>query len=187
MAAINRFYYPTKYKSRDQVIALGIKCVFISHQKRDSAEAKKIAEYLENSDIDIYFDEYDKDLRIHHENNNPKEVTKAICNGINNSSHMLVLVSPNSLTSSWVPFEIGFGYDRTELTVLCLKGIPKGKLPEYIRSATIIRDIYDFNNFIERLSGIPKQQLIENRKIMDYHDYRNPVYDIMDNLISDIY
>ena len=37
MTAVNRFYYPTKYKSRSEVIALGIKCIFISHQKRDSA------------------------------------------------------------------------------------------------------------------------------------------------------
>ena len=33
---------------------------------------------------------------------------------------MLVIVSPTTMKSNWVPFEIGFGYDKTELSVLTL-------------------------------------------------------------------
>lgn len=97
--AINRYYYPIKYESRNKVISLGVKCIFISHQQKDKELAKKIADYLMNADIDVYFDEYDKDLKIHRQSNNPKGVTQAITNGINNSSHMLVLVSPNTIFS----------------------------------------------------------------------------------------
>lgn len=185
--ALNRFYYPTKYKSREQVVALGVTCVFISHQKKDRNEAKKVAEYLQGAGIDVYFDEYDKDLKIQHQNGNPKAVTQAICNGINNSSHMLVLVSPNTLHSTWVPFEIGYGYDKTDLGVLCLKGIPKGKLPEYIRSAPIVRDIYDLNNLIGKLTGKTQELLLETRMMSDYSSAINPLSDVMDRLISDQY
>lgn len=187
MAAINRFYSSTKFQSRSLFENLGVKCVFISHQKNDTKDAKKLAEYFQNAGIEIYFDEYDGDLRIQHQQNNPKEVTKAILKGINNSSHMLVVVSPNTLFSSWVPFEIGYGYDKTELRVLCLKGIPIGKLPEFIRTAPIIRDIWDLNSFIERLSGKKKEILLETKMLSDYSNYYNPLSDIMDRILTDKY
>lgn len=185
--ALNRYYYPTKYDSRNKVLSLGIKCVFISHQQKDKDAAKKIADYLIKTGVDVYFDAYDGDLRIHHQSNNAKAVTDSIRKGINNSSHMLVLVSPNTLYSSWVPFEIGYGYDKTELFVLCLKGIPKGGLPEYARTATIVRDIYDLNNLISRISKINKEILLETKMMSDYGNYTNPLSGVMDTLINDPY
>jgi len=183
--AINRLYYPTKYESRAKVLSLGVKCVFISHQQKDKDAAKKIADYLLNAGIDVYFDEYDKDLKIQHQINNPKAVTQSICNGINNSSHMLVLVSPNTLNSTWVPFEIGYGYEKKDLGVLCLKGIPKGGLPEYIRTARVIRDIYDLNSLITSISGKSKELLLETKMMSDYSSLSNPLQTVMDSMISE--
>lgn len=184
---LNRYYHPTKYESRSKVLSLGIKCVFISHQQRDKDAAKKIADYLIDAGIDVYFDAYDEDLRIHHQSSNAKAVTNSIKKGIDNSSHMLVLVSPNTLHSTWVPFEIGYGYDKTDLFVLCLKGIPKGGLPEYVRSATIIRDIYDLNNLVSKISKIDKEILLKANNLSDYNSSINPLSDVMDAMISDSY
>ncbi len=185
--ALNRFYWPVKYNTRYDFLKQGVKCVFLSHQKKDGEDAKKIADYLINAGIDVYFDEYDKDLKIHHQANNAKAVTSSIKNGINNSSHMIVLVSPNTLYSTWVPFEIGYGYDRTELFTLCLKGISKGGLPEYLKSSTIIRDIYDFNVFCENITGIKKEKLILETKLSDFNSIYNPLSNVMDTLIQDNY
>ena len=182
--AINRYYYPTKYESRNTILNLGVTCVFISHQKRDRVEAKKVADYLLSAGVDVYFDEYDGNLKIQHQNDNPKAVTKSICNGINNSSHMIVVVSKNTVSSSWVPFEIGYGYDKTDLFVLTLKGIPKGSLPEYLRSSKIIRDIYDLNSRISEFTKKNKEILLESRTIKGYNDYLNPLIDVMDGMIS---
>ncbi|MCK9613619.1 MAG: toll/interleukin-1 receptor domain-containing protein [Bacteroidales bacterium] len=187
MKAINRFYASTKYSSRAQFLNLGKKCIFISHQKDDKDDARAIAEYFQNAGIEVYFDEYDNDLRLQRENDKPNEVTMSICNGINNSSHMMVVVSPNTILSTWVPFEIGYGYDKTELGAICLKGIPKGKLPEYIRTTKIIRDIYDLNIFIQQLSGKTKEFLLESRMMSDHTNYANPLHSVMDDLISDVY
>jgi len=187
MAALNRFYYPTKYESRAKVVALGVKCIFISHQQKDKEAAKKIADYLLKAGIDVYFDEYDKDLKLHNQTGNPKAVTQAICNGVNNSSHMLVLVSPNTLYSSWVPFEIGYGFDKTELSVLCLKGIQVGGLPDYVRTARIIRDIYDLNLAITTIKGKTRDFLVENKMIIDSGNSINPLHLVMDSLIIDKY
>lgn len=187
MEGLNRFYYPTKYQSRSQVVALGVKCVFISYQQKDREAALKVAKYLQDAGIDVYIDIYDTDLRIQHENNDPKKVAESICNGINNSSHMLAIVSPDTLYSSWVPFEIGYGYDKTDLGVLCLKGIPKGKLPEYVRAVPIVRDIYDLNNLISRLANKKSEVMLESKAIRKYNSLYNPLNSVMDGLISDQY
>ncbi len=183
--ALNRYYYPTKYESRSKVLSLGIKCIFISHQQKDKKEAKAIADYFINAGIDVYFDAYDSDLKNNHQLNNAKAVTDSIRKGINNSSHMLVLVSPNTLYSTWVPFEIGYGYDKTELYTLCLKGIPKGGLPEYLRAGKIIRDIWDINHFISNISNQKEEILYETKKIFSYNKFDNPLLSIMDSLINE--
>lgn len=187
MAGINRFYSTVKYSSRSSFLANGITCVFISHQKKDAIQAKKIADYLIAADINVYFDEYDTELRIHHQSNNPKSVTSSILKGINNSSHMLVIVSPNTINSQWVPFEIGYGYGKTDLSIMCLKGIPQGGLPEYVRSAKIIRDLYDLDELIPVLAKKSKELLLEQRKMFSYSDIRNPLSGVMDGLINDQY
>jgi len=185
--ALNRYYWPTKFNSRANFLKQGVKCVFISHQKQDRVQAKKIADYLIQVEIDVYFDEYDKELRLHNQENNPRHVTDSILKGINNSSHMLVLVSPNTINSQWVPFEIGYGYDKTELSVMCLKGIPKGRLPEYIRTAKVVRDLYDLDSLISNLSKSNITILKEQRKYFTYGEYSHPLSDVMDSLINDQY
>ena len=183
--ALNRYYYPTKYESRSKVLSLGIKCIFISHQQKDKEAAKKIADYFINAGIDVYFDDYYTDLKYNHQISNAKAVTDSIRKGINNSSHMLVIVSPNTLSSTWVPFEIGYGYDKTDLSTLCLKGIPKGGLPEYLKAGKIVRDIWDINHFISNVSNIKEEFLFESKKMFSHSKYDNPLYPIMDSLINE--
>jgi len=185
--AVNRATKALKFESRNQILSAGIKCVFISHQKSDRAEAKKIADFLLSLDIDVYFDEYDENLKFKYQDTNPKLVTKAILDGINNSSHMLVLVSSNTLNSRWVPFEVGYGYDKTDVRALTLAGIPKGTLPEYLRSVDVIRDIDDLNNVATYLSGRPKQFLFESRKMLDYDNSSHPLMGVMDSVVNDSY
>lgn len=182
---MNRYFWPTKYSSRAAFIATGVKCVFISYQKDDKYSAIKVAEYLEKSGIDVYIDIYDTDLKFSVQSNNPKAVTDLILKGINNSSHMIAIISPNTIQSKWVPFEIGYGYDKTDLAVLCLRGIAKGSLPEYTRTASIIRDIYDLNNYISRILSKDKITMIQNKLIFDENNYTNPLRNVMDSLIKD--
>lgn len=157
MAAINRFLESFRFNSREELLSQGINCVFISHQKADSAQAKKIGDYLQQAGVEIYFDEYDDEVKTHHKANNPKELTEAICHGINNSSHMLVVVSQHTLASNWVPFEIGYGFEKTELYILCLKDIARSSLPEYMHTGKIIRDTYSLKKLVRELKGKPEE------------------------------
>jgi hypothetical protein len=155
--------------------------VFISHQKRDREEAKKIADYLKTLNIDVYFDEFDRELQQAEQENNPKGVVAAIQKGINSSTHMICIVSTNTLTSNWVPFEVGYGYDSTDLATLTLKGIKNSDLPDYIKTKPIIRDIYDINAFVKKHG---KELILETKKFSDYTSSQHPLSNIMDSIIT---
>jgi len=183
--AFNRYYSATKYYSRATTLAQNITCIFLSHQQKDKEQARKIADFLIRAGIDVYFDEYDADLKLHHQSNNAKAVTEAIKKGINNSSHMLVIVSPHTMYSTWVPFEVGYGHDKTDLNVLCLKGIQKGHLPEYLKTSTILRDIYDLNKFISKTTKQAEVRLMSEHKIYSYDESNHPLSTVMDSLINE--
>jgi predicted metal-dependent phosphotriesterase family hydrolase len=155
--------------------------VFISHQKLDREPCAQIAKYLKDAGIEVYFDEFDKDLQQATQANDPKGVVNAIKKGVNQSTHMLCVISPNTLNSKWVPFEVGYGYDKTYLGTLTLKGIKSSELPEFIKIAPIIRDIYDLNKFVEQHGN---KYLFETRKYKDYSSYSHPLANIMDPIIS---
>lgn len=132
----------------------GIKCIFLSHQKEDKDVCRKIADYLLESGIDVYFDEYDYDLKFNNQINNPHGVVECIRKGINSSSHMLVVVSPSTLKSKWVPWEVGYGYNNSMLGVLTLKGIQNSDLEAYLQTAPlIVRGIKSLNEYISKITG----------------------------------
>ncbi|WP_316831842.1 toll/interleukin-1 receptor domain-containing protein [Pedobacter aquatilis] len=161
------------------------KCVFISYQSDDRTAAAAIANFFLYIGVDVYFDQYDGDLRLQSQKGDPKVLVDALCRGINNSSHMLVLISPNTLQSRWVPFEIGFGYDKTKVIALCLKGIPKGGLPEYLRTVSIIRDLYDLNYDIGKFTGRSADIMKAENLGFSAFNTQHQLNQFMDNLIVD--
>lgn len=156
--------------------------VFISHQRSDKAEAKKVADFLERCGIDVYFDKYDQELQQAWLSDNPKGVVNAIKSGVQSSTHMLVLVSPNTLRSEWVPFEIGYGYDNLSVLALTLKGVLSKDIPDYIKVVPIIRDIYDIDKFAKEKGN---KYLMESRHITKNAGYeKHPLYGVMDNIVT---
>jgi hypothetical protein len=128
-------------------------CVFLSHQQKDKEFCRKIADYLIAANIDVYFDENDEDLKLFRQTNRPQGVVDSIKKGINNSSHMLVVVSPDTLTSSWVPWEVGYGYDTTKMNILTLKGISEELLPDYFKTTSVIRGTQSLNKYLADITG----------------------------------
>ena len=179
MAGINRALsnYRTFSESRK---SRGIECVFLSHQQRDKDICKKIADYLLKADIDVYFDEYDEDLKIYRQSNRPQGVVDSIRKGINNSSHMLAIISPNTIYSKWVPWEIGYGYDQTEVTALTLKGIKDSDLPDYLKTIEVIRGTKSLNSYLSSITR-KLQSLMESSDLIKSHTMgAHPLDDILD-------
>lgn len=109
MVGLNR-----KYLNENVFSRRNLNCVFISHQKKDATLCKQIAEYIKKSGVDVYFDEYDSDLKFQMQQSNPKGVVNAIQKGIDKSTHMLCVISTNTRLSKWVPWEVGYGYGKVQ-------------------------------------------------------------------------
>lgn len=167
MAGINRAAKDFRNFSESRKSA-GVECVFLSHQKNDTGLCRKIADYLIAADIDVYFDEKDEELKFYRQEKRPQGVVDSIKKGINNSSHMLVIVSPDTIYSQWVPWEVGYGYDRTDLGVLTLKGIKDEDLPDYLKTTSIIRGTKSLNSYLTKITG-KSLSLMESSVLIKSH------------------
>ena len=175
----NYYYYPRDSYGRLPKPSLENPRVFISHQKKDSDIARKIADYLEDAGIDTYFDQYDSSI----DRSNPESVVNAIRTGIENSTHMIVVFSSNTFDSMWVPWEIGYAYNtQIALNVLRLKGVAKDKLPEYLKVVKVILDIWDLNQLISNLTRIDRDNLLTEGRIKMYSDSIHPLSEYMDSI-----
>lgn len=178
MSGINRIDCEAKAAlSRKQS---GIKCVFISHQKADASICRHIADYLIKAGIDVYFDEFDRDLKIYRQENRPKGVVDSIKKGIQNSTHMLCVVSPNTLSSQWVPWEVGYGYDKLTLSVLTLKGIKDEQLTEYLQTVSIIRGTKSLNEYLSNVAEEYKTKLFSTNRLINESLTSHPLDNYLD-------
>lgn len=175
---INYYYLRDSY-DRIPKPSLDNPRIFISHQKKDADIAKKIADYLVEAGIDIYFDQYDSSI----DRSSPTSVVNAIKKGIESSTHMLVVFSQNTFESMWVPWEIGYAYNSPiVLNVLRLKGVPKDKLPEYLKVVKVIFDIWDLNQMISKITNIDNNRLVFEGRIRNYSDTLHPLNEYMDSI-----
>lgn len=153
-----------------------IKCVFISHQKNDSAAAKKIADYLLKAGVNVYFDEYDQTLDL----SNPYSVVNGIEEGLNHSTHLLVLLSQNALESKWIPWEVGYAYNSKQIISLTLKELSDQSLPEYLQITRIIRGTTSLNSLIAEFVNKQESTLIYETKMFASDIPGHPLDSILD-------
>jgi hypothetical protein len=163
-----------------------VPCIFISYQREDEEYASEIADYIISNQIDVYIDLNDNDLRMHNQTDNPGAVTDSIRKGLNKSDYMLIIVSPSTFKSHWVPFEIGYAFDDKgeKMKLLRHKGISKNTLPSYLKVKGMINGVTSLNNFIR---SVRKQyNLYEHMskagRIRSFSDYvSNPLKQYLDN------
>src|SRR5580692_6353605 len=108
MAGINRALYENRHlaKAND---SLNKPCIFLSHISIDKLAALEIGNYISRQgDIDIYLDISDDELQDAVSAGNALGITQFIERGLSHSSHIMCLVSPSTVTSWWVPYELGF-------------------------------------------------------------------------------
>jgi len=86
-------------------------------------------------------------------NNAPTIIVSTIKKGIQDSDFMICIVSHNSLKSKWLPFELGYAYDRVKIFALRHKDVTEAKLPDYLRIVDIIRTRHDFFYFLKLLKN----------------------------------
>lgn len=123
------------------------KCVFISHKWEDKEKAIKIGEYLRTKlDLDIYLDIEDIGLQGAVKRKDDADIVKYINLALEESSHLLCLVSNLTNESWWVPYEIGFAKkSNTEIASLELRGATN--IPSFLKIEKYLNSISDLNDY----------------------------------------
>ncbi len=128
-------------------------CIFLSHISIDKQTAITIGNYImESGDIDIYLDVYDEKLQQAANTGNPVMVTQFIEKGLEQSTHIMCIVSKSTVQSWWVPYELGFGKRAyKELSTLALKDAEY--LPEYLSIGVVIKGTMSLNEYLKKVAN----------------------------------
>jgi hypothetical protein len=150
MAGINRALYENRSIAKAAALA-NKPCIFLSHISVDKTTAISIGEYItKQGDIDIYLDLDDQNLQIAVKNGDPAKITQFIETGLSSSTHIMCLISADTVRSWWVPYELGFAKNaRKQLSTLKLKG--EITLPPYLQISEIIPGTDTLNRYLTRV------------------------------------
>lgn len=164
-----------------------VPCIFISYQRDDEDYANEVADYIMSKQLDVYFDLEDNDLKQANQRSNPKGVTNAIRKGLNQSKYMIVIVSPNTYRSLWVPFEVGYAFDKKgdKMKILRHKGIDKNRMPAYLKVKELLHGAASLNRFLDSIRKehyIYESLLEKGERVKTFSAYHaNPLSKYLDN------
>ena len=147
-------------KSLNQQYTLASKpCIFLSHRSVDKNLVREIGKYITKSGVDIYLDENDQELQKADAEGDDRKVTQCIQTGIEQSTHVLCLLSPITVSgeSWWVPYEIGFGEKAgRDICSLKLKSIPERSIPSYLKIRKWLKGIHALNTYLKEITANKK-------------------------------
>src|SRR4051812_31770195 len=102
---------------------------------------------------------YDEALNRAVKSGSPDAITKSIEKGLEYSSHVICIVSKETVKSWWVPYEVGFGKrSKKPLSTLTLKNTVT--IPSYLKITCLIRGTAGLNDY---LLGLSKQNTTLNK------------------------
>ena len=126
-------------------------CVFISHKKEDESAAIAIGKFLMyTAGVNIYLDILDDKLQSATKTNDDKAIVQSIKTGLENSSHLLCLISDKTKLSWWVPYEIGIADQQTK-NIASLKLNTTDDVPSFLKIHTTFYNIKEFIRYITPL------------------------------------
>jgi hypothetical protein len=123
--------------------------VFISHSIADTWVAKQISEHIRSNGAETFLDEND----IQHGDDFEDEILKAE----ESCSELLVLLTPWSITRSWIWLEIGFFRRGKKRIVGVLHGITVNEITKDERVASVLKrldmvNINDLDSYFTQLN-----------------------------------
>lgn len=117
--------------------------VFISHSSLDAWIARTIAEKIQSVGVDCWLDQ--KDLE------GGDVIPDEIIRGIDACQEAIVLISPNSVNSRWVSFEIGGVLAQHKRVTPILNNVRPGEMDPMKDIKSI--DLNKFEEFLAQLEG----------------------------------
>ena len=130
--------------------------VFISYKHVDRELAIRINNRLNSEGINTYLDVLDN------ESQSTENITAVITKNIAECTHLIAIVSHETASSWWVPFEIGEATISTKRIASFRSGY--SLLPEYLDMWPKMESIQHLSLFIEEYKG-EKMRATNNRNI----------------------
>ena len=133
--------------------------IFISHKQEDEITARQIAGILNQENVGYYLDAMDNSIT-----GSGKELTEHIKANLGECTDILVVMSENTRTSQWVPFEVGMAAELELPTVTYLKAdVP---LPDFLSYWPRLRFIRDISTYI----SVRRDATQRSRAIYGHYD-----------------
>ncbi|MCK6565115.1 MAG: toll/interleukin-1 receptor domain-containing protein [Dehalococcoidia bacterium] len=168
MAGRNR-YFPGRLNEQVMLKAASAAtsvCVFISHKWEDKEAAQVVARELAELGIDYWLDIDDDASVSAAQARDDKALSEAIERGIQNSSHLLALLTPRTKGSWWVPYEIGAARAYSRSLVFLIHKDLKDRPAWLSLGQKVIASKPDLDAWAETLTS--NHRLIEMRKAASY-------------------
>lgn len=112
---------------------------FISYSQDDRGVAEALARELESARIDYFFDT--KEIRWGDSINNQ------IDEAIRSSTFIIVIISPSSIRSHWIPFEVGQAMGMGK-PILPLVTQPHLELPQYLSGIRALFSVKEVGEYL---------------------------------------
>lgn len=132
--------------------------VFISYKHLDRELAVRINNRLKNEGIQTYLDVLDQ------ESQSTKNITQVITENIAKCTHLLAVVSQQTASSWWVPFEIGEATISAKRITSYRSGY--SQLPEYLEMWPQMSSMQHLDLFIAAYKGEQRSSVL-NRDIFE--------------------
>jgi hypothetical protein len=135
----------------------GANVVFISHRSGDKPAARSLALLLSELGLHYWLDEEDEDLQraAMLGMTGDAALVHAIERGIRHSTSLLGLLSPRTVGSWWVPYEIGFARAQSKGASFVALDIRDGSnaVPEYARISSVYASIDELARWASSMAG----------------------------------
>lgn len=130
--------------------------IFISHSSHDKWVARQISKMLEADKHETFLDE--KDIKT------GDSINKEIQKHLKDSDHLLLLISPASVSSQWVFIELGGAIALDKKVIPVLLHVGSNEIPSAI-SNLLARDINDLDKYFQELKTPTKGKTVKAPEI----------------------
>jgi hypothetical protein len=113
--------------------------VFISHRTADDILAARVFAYLSGQGILCYLDNLDKEAQT------TNDITALVLRRMSMTTHLMAVVTQNTVGSWWVPFEIGVATEGAKRIASYTKY--RSLLPEYLLKWPALENDSDLAGF----------------------------------------
>jgi hypothetical protein len=131
--------------------------VFLSHRSLDKPVVRALSRLFSAFGIHIWLDENDADLQRAAAlgMTGDASLVHAIERGVRHSTHLVGLLSPRTMGSWWVPYEIGFARAQSKEAIFVGLELEEdlASIPEYARIAPIFSSVDEIARWSASLTG----------------------------------